>query len=378
MRFARTVLVALTVAASLLSGPAAASTPQLGLQRLSGEFAEPVHVTHAPDGSGRLFVVERKGLIRVWRDGAVLDRPFLDVSPLLRTTHQEQGLLGLAFHPRYVENGRFVVNFTDRRGTTIVAGYRVSSDPDVADPGSAVGIIRIEQPAANHNGGHVAFGPDGHLWLGTGDGGGSGDQFGNAQDLSSLLGKMLRIDVDSAEPYAIPPDNPFVGQAGIRPEIWAYGLRNPWRYAFDRQTGDLFIADVGQNRREEIHVQPSGSGAGANYGWPIMEGARCFHPASGCDPTGLELPAADYDRSDGCSVTGGHVYRGSAYPDLVGWYVFGDFCTGKVWILARIGDAWNVHEAGRMVTPSSFGEDQAGELYAVSLTEGRLYRVAVR
>ncbi len=338
---------------------------------------DPTHVTHAGDGSGRLFVVEKPGTIRIVRDGALVENPFLDISALVGSDGSEQGLLSVAFHPRYRENGRFFVNYTDQAGDSVIARYTVSSEPDVADPASAMTVLTIDQPAANHNGGQNAFGPDGYLYIGMGDGGGAGDRFENAQNPGTLLGKMLRIDVDSAEPYAIPPDNPFVGQEGTRPEIWALGLRNPWRFSFDRQTGDMYIGDVGQNAKEELHFQPANSQGGENYGWNTMEASDCYDPPSGCDETGLVLPIAEHTHDQGCSITGGFRYRGQDVPQFGDAYLFGDYCSGNIWALAQDdGGTWTKtalleHDSGL----SSFGEDEQGELYMVNLGDGVLYRL---
>ena len=262
-----------------------------GLQTVVEGLDFPVWLT-SPPGDPRLFVVEKGGRVVIVENGAVLPTPFLDLRGQV-STGSEQGLLSLAFHPGYSSNGRFFVNFTDTAGDTRVVEYRVSpGDPGRADPGSARVVLAIEQPFANHNGGLVLFGPDGMLYVGMGDGGSGGDPQGNGQNLGALLGKMLRIDVDGAQPYAVPDDNPFVDTAGARPEVWAYGLRNPWRFSFDRDTGDLYIADVGQNRVEEVNAV-SGAGGGLNYGWNVMEGTRCFEPGEGCDQDGLTLPVTE-------------------------------------------------------------------------------------
>lgn len=363
------------------------AAPANDLERLSFRLApvvqglrRPTHVTSAGDGSGRLFVVEQAGQVRIVRDGRLLPRPFLDIAALVGSRGNEQGLLSVAFHPRFAENGTFFVNYTNRDGHTVVARYRVSrDDPDRAEPSSAAVLLTIEQPAANHNGGLVKFGPDGYLYIGTGDGGAAGDPWNNGQRLDTLLGKLLRIDVDGAAPYAVPADNPMLNRAGARPEIWAYGLRNPWRFSFDRATGDLFIADVGQNAWEEVHVQPAGSRGGENYGWKIMEGETCFR-AEQCDQSGLELPIAVYGHGSpagGCSITGGYVYRGAAFPRLVGTYLYADYCSGNLWGLRASGAGWSGALLGVLnIRPSSFGEDEAGELY---LTDhgGGLYRLVV-
>jgi glucose/arabinose dehydrogenase len=353
---------------------------QLRLEPVAAGFDQPLFVTHAGDGSGRLFVVEKGGTIRIVQDGRVLPTPFLDLRAVVRATGSEQGLLGLAFHPRYAENGRFFVAYTANNapnGDNTVAEYRVSADPNRADAASGRVLLAIADFAPNHNGGMLAFGPDGYLYFGTGDGGGAGDPQRNGQNLRTLLGKLLRLDVDGpTTPYSIPADNPFVGRNDARPEIWAYGLRNPWRFSFDRATGDLWIADVGQNAYEEVDYQPATSRGGENYGWSIMEGAHCFR-ASQCDTVGLVLPIAEYGHDQGISITGGYVYRGAAYPQLDGAYFFGDYGSGRIWALWRGADGgWQTAELARMnVGISSFGEDEAGEVYLTGLNDGRLYRL---
>jgi glucose/arabinose dehydrogenase len=351
---------------------------KVSVELVTGGVREPTHVASASDGSGRLFIVERAGRILIVRDGRVLPRPFLDIQSRVGSRFDEQGLLSVAFHPRFAENGYFFVNFTDRNGDTTIERYAVSRDPDVADPGSHALILAIPQPAPNHNGGLLLFGPDGYLYVGMGDGGGAGDQFRNAQNTRTLLGKMLRIDVDAAFPYGIPPDNPLVGRGEARSEIWAYGLRNPWRYSFDRATGELYIADVGQFAIEEVHLQPTGRG-GQNYGWPIMEGSQCYPERRTCDTSGLEIPIAQYDHALGCAITGGYVYRGVAYPLARGAYFFADFCSGRIWSLHRGADgAWQQTQMlDTSLSISSFGEDDAGELYVVSLEQGGLYRLVL-
>ncbi|MCW5848603.1 MAG: PQQ-dependent sugar dehydrogenase [Anaerolineae bacterium] len=351
----------------------------LRLEPVASGLASPVGVTQAGDGTGRLFVVEKRGTIRIVRGGTVVAPPFLDITPLVRSSGFEQGLLGLAFHPRYRDNGLFFVNYTNRDGNTVIARYRVSSNSDRADPDSAVTVLGVDQPYSNHNAGHLAFGPDGYLWVGLGDGGSGGDPRGNGQNPAVLLGKMLRLDVDSGEPYRVPPDNPFVGRTDYRPEIWARGLRNPWRYSFDRVTGDLYIADVGQGEWEEVNFTPAASRGGENYGWKIMEGTHCYSPSSGCNTAGLTLPVTEYSHDFGCSVTGGYVYRGRLYPHLWGAYLFGDFCSGRLWTLYRTAEGrWvrtEMLQAGHDI--AAFGEDEAGEVYIVSLNQGLLERVTV-
>jgi glucose/arabinose dehydrogenase len=363
---------------ALPASTAAQQPPRIELQPMARGFRQPVHVVAPPDGSGRLFVVERAGRIRIALGGETLPVSFLDLTPIVGSRGTEQGLLGLAFHPRYVENGFFYVNYTDLNGDTVIARYQVSFDPNVGDPGTGKVLLWIDQPAANHNGGNLLFGPDGYLWIGLGDGGGSGDVFGNGQNPGSLLGKMLRIDVDNGDPYAIPADNPFVGSLEWWWETWAYGLRNPWRYSFDRATGDLWIGDVGQNAWEEVTFTPAGTPGGRNYGWPIMEATHCFR-GSACDPSGLEQPVAEYPtREGGCAVTGGFVYRGQAFPNLAGTYLFADYCSGRLWALQRDpAGAWRmvqVLDTGLQI--SSFGEDEAGELYVAGFGDGVIYRVA--
>ncbi len=349
----------------------------LALETVSNDLVFPVDLT-SPPGDPRLFVAEKGGRIRIIENGAVRSTPFLDVSSRV-STGSEQGLLGLAFDPDYATNGRFVVNYTDLAGDTRISAFRVSGDPNLADAAGEQVIVAVDQPFVNHNGGQLAFGPDGYLYIGLGDGGDAGDPLENAQSLTTLLGKLLRIDLDAGVPYGIPPDNPFALVAAARGEIWSYGLRNPWRFSFDRVTGDLYIGDVGQNEIEEIDVSPvaAGAGRGTNYGWDVMEGRECFEPASGCDQTGLVLPAAQYDHRDGCSVTGGYVYRGSAIPALQGTYFYSDVCSG--WVRSfRVsnGEAaeereWPALEAGNV---TSFGQDDAGELYILTAA-GTVYRI---
>ncbi len=335
-----------------------------------GGLRQPVDLKHA--GDGRLFVVEKQGVIRIVRDDVLLPDPFLDLRDRVGSGASEQGLLGLAFHPRFAENGRLFVNYTDVAGDTVVARYLASGDR--ADPASEVILLHIPQPFANHNGGSLAFGPDGYLYIGTGDGGSGGDPHGNGQSLNTLLGKILRLDVDGGEPYAVPADNPFAGGGGGAPEIWAYGLRNPWRIAFDRPTGDLYIGDVGQNSWEEIDVVPAGAPGGANFGWNVREG---LHAYLGDSTAGLVEPAAEYSHDLGCSVTGGLVVRDPALPAWDGTYLYGDYCSGRVWGLRRSADGvWlngPLFETG--VSISSFGEGSDGRVYLIDYA-GTIYRLA--
>ena len=328
----------------------------------------------------RLFVVEQAGRIRVVRDGNLLGASFLDIASRV-SSGGERGLLGLAFHPRYSENGRFFVNYTDRSGDTHVAEFRVGSNPDLADPGSERTLLFVRQPFPNHNGGGLAFGNDGMLYIGLGDGGSGGDPQGNGQNLGVALGKMLRIDVDSGTPYSVPASNPFVSSANAFREIWAYGLRNPWRFSFDRATGDLYIGDVGQGAREEVDVGLASRAGGENYGWNIMEGTRCFQPASGCNSAGLMLPVLEYATgSDGCAVTGGYVYRGCRMPGYHGTYFYGDYCTAFIRSFrlqnGQVSDRrdWTGSVGRGIDRISSFGVDADGEILIVD-HEGELYRI---
>ncbi|MDH5506447.1 MAG: PQQ-dependent sugar dehydrogenase [Anaerolineae bacterium] len=349
-----------------------------GWQLYAGGFHRPVDLTHAGDGSGRVFVVEQAGVIWSLVNGQRAATPFLDISKQVGSRANEQGLLGLAFHPRYAETGYFFVNYTDKRGDTVIARFQVSADPNLADPASEMRLLEIEQPYSNHNGGGLAFGLDGYLYIGLGDGGKAGDPLNAGQSTNMLLGKLLRLDVDGGEPYAIPADNPFANGGGL-PEVWAYGLRNPWRFSFDRLTGDLYIGDVGQNLREEINFLPGGIVGGANFGWNYREGLQAY---AGAPPAGTHFtdPIIDYGHTNGnCSVTGGVVYRGTALPAWQGVYLYGDYCSGLVWGMVQRGDGiWQnqlVFRAGVLI--SSFGMDEAGEVYLVS-HNGAIYRLGTQ
>ncbi len=373
----RAVLVAAALAATAPTG-SAASEPQtfdFALDMVADGFDHPVQLVDAGDGSGRLFVVEQTGRIRIIRDGQVMTTPFLDISDLVSCCG-ERGLLSIVFHPEFSANGHFFVDYTDTTGDTVVARYRVApDDPDRADPASANTVLTVDQPAANHNGGLLLFGPnDGFLYVGLGDGGGGNGQ--NSQDLSVLLGKILRIDVDGQSgdrPYAIPPDNPFLDQPETRPEIWVLGLRNPWRFSFDRASGDLWIGDVGSATYEEVNVQPGSSSGGENYGWDQIEGHEC-RADDGCEE--FVAPVSGFDRDEGCVVTGGYTYRGTTSPELDGVYVFADYCGGGVWGLVQDANGrWTrlgPVETGLRI--SSFGEDATGELYIVDI-QGAVYRL---
>jgi glucose/arabinose dehydrogenase len=340
--------------------PAASGFPdadQYEWRLIASGLNRPVDIQSAHDGSGRLFIVEKYGVIRVYQNGQLLDQPFLNIDDRVNDEGNEMGLLGLAFHPNHEQNGYFYVNYTGSGGHTRISRFQASGNS--ADPNSERVLMVVNQPYRNHNGGAVAFGPDGHLYIALGDGGSAGDPQRNGQNPRTLLGAILRIDVDNGDPYAIPPDNPFGN------EVWAYGLRNPWRISFDRLTGDLWIGDVGQNRWEEIDYLPAGSPGGANFGWSIMEGN---HPFDGSPQPGLLLPAAEYGRESGCSVTGGYVYRG-AMPKWNGIYLFGDYCSGNIWGLILLDGKWQARalfEAGLQIT--SFGQDESGEIYLASDT----------
>ena len=333
---------------------------------LTRGLVQPVFIGHAGDHSDRLFIVEQPGRIRILHNEALRASAFLDIADRV-DFGGEMGLLGLAFHPRFAENGRFFVNYTRKPdGATVVAEFQVSQNSDHALRDEQT-LMVIPQPYSNHNGGMVAFGPDGYLYIATGDGGAGGDPGNRGQSPDTLLGKMLRIDVDQGDPYGIPPDNPFAKQQNGR-EIFALGFRNPWRFSFDRQTGRLWAADVGQNQWEEIDVVEAGN----NYGWRIMEGNHCFLPPRGCSTTGLTFPVAEYrNQSPHCAVTGGYVYRGKRMDFLRGTYVFGDYCSGRIMGLID-GQPLVLLASGLRI--SSFGEDQAGELYVVD-HGGGIYKI---
>lgn len=343
--------------------------------QVASEISNPTDIQHAADGSGRLFLVQQNGVIRVLRNGSVLPAPFLDIRSKTTGTG-ERGLLGLAFPKGFAQKQRFYVHYTDLRGDTTIALYRVSSDPDVADAASEVVLLKVTQPFSNHNGGQIAFGPDGYLYIGLGDGGSAGDPQGNGQNRNTLLGKILRVDVE-IEPGTLRMalGNPFVNTAGARPEVWAYGLRNPWRFSFDRATGDLWIADVGQNTYEEVNFQPASSRGGENYGWNRMEGAHCF--VTNCSQTDLALPVAEYTHAQGgCSVTGGYVYRGNRSPGLRGIYLYGDLCSGRIWGIERQGAAWaNRQLLASQFSITTFGEDEAGEVYVADANTSTIHRI---
>ncbi|MCF6148779.1 MAG: PQQ-dependent sugar dehydrogenase [Candidatus Kuenenia sp.] len=359
-----------------LSGTASANI--IEIERVVTNLNKPVAITHAGDGSGRIFIGLQDGLVVIFDGTELLSSPFLDIQSRVSCCG-ERGLLGIAFHPDYKNNGYFYLNYTDINGNTAIARYSVSDDPDVADLESEDILINIQQPYSNHNGGHLTFGPDGYLYIGTGDGGAGGDPFNNAQDIKSLLGKILRIDVNNGFPYAIPSDNPFRENPDARGEIWAYGLRNPWRFSFDRLTGDLFIADVGQNTLEEVNFQKANSNGGENYGWRLMEGNHCYNPSENCNDGTLTLPVLEYDHSSGCSITGGYRYRGRMIPPLFGIYLYGDYCSGTIWGAKR--NKQGTWETKKLLDSdyaiSTFGEDEKGEVYFAHYDEddGSVYRI---
>lgn len=350
---------------------------QIQLDRIAQGVSQCTDIQSPRDGSGRLFLVQQSGLIRVWRDGALVAGNFLDLRGRI-STGGERGLLGLAFPPGFAEKRYFYVNYTNPAGATVVSRWRVNgANENQAEAGSEQILLTVNQPFSNHNGGQLQFGPDGMLYIGLGDGGSANDPQNNGQNPRSLLGKMLRINVEpNLARYEVPADNPFVGNANYAPEIWALGLRNPWRYAFDRETRDLYIADVGQNAFEEIDFQSGSSRGGENYGWVTMEGFNCVR--SGCNTQGLTLPVHVYPRSEGVSVTGGYVYRGARYANLRGMYLYGDYVTGKLWGLRRQGDQWVnqlLIDLGRGFSISTFGEDEDGELLIANYGSGDIFRI---
>lgn len=361
--------------------PSFSQTPEIALTRIAAGLGLVTDITHSGDGSGRLFLAQRIGTVTLIRNGAVQPQPFLDLRS--RTVGQDEcGLLGIAFPPGFASKGYFYVSYTDPPClTSIIARYNVSSsNPDAADMNSETIVIRVPKPDPHHHGGQIQFGPDGYLYAGFGDGSLAGDPENRAQNLALLNGKIIRLDTEGATtgPYRIPSGNPFVPVPNARGEIWAYGLRNPWRFSFDRQTGDLWIGDVGQDAREEVNFQPAGSPGGQNYGWRVMEGTYCFSPASNCPTAGITPPVLDYGRANGdISVTGGFVYRGSSIPALRGTYVYADFGSGRIWGLRPNGGGWAnrlLRSDGRFIT--TFGEDEAGELYFASAATGEMFQIA--
>ena len=375
-----------TATATATETPAPTDTPtpepdvsalNLELEMVADGLKQPVLATHAGDGSGRLFIVEKGGTILALGEDDAQPQPFLDITDRVGSSSSEQGLLGLAFDPDFAANGRFFVYYTDRNGDTVISRFQASDDRATGDPGSEVVLLTQDQPAGNHNGGMLAFGPDGYLYAGLGDGGGAGDRYDNGQNLGTILGTIIRLDV-SGDQAVVPVDNPLVSQDSARPEIWAYGLRNPWRFSFDRATGDLWIADVGQNQWEEINFQPAGDPGGENYGWPITEGTHCYGSDT-CDTAGLTMPVAEYEHGPGCSVSGGYVYRGAQQPAMQGIYFYGDYCSGQIWGLAAGADGqWqDAQLLDSDAQISAFGETESGELLVVDYG-GTIYRLVNR
>jgi glucose/arabinose dehydrogenase len=355
-----------------------ATAQDVSLQPIATGLDQPVALTHA--GDTRLFITEQTGTIRIYDALGLRATPFLDIRSIVLSSG-ERGLLSVAFHPRYRDNGFFYVYYTNRNGDNNLARYQVTSDPDRADAASGTILLTIPHPNfANHNGGQLQFGPDGFLYIGTGDGGSGGDPNNNAQNLNQLLGKILRIDVDHGLPYTIPPSNPFATRPGARGEIWAYGVRNPWRFSFDRVTGDLWIGDVGQDAFEEVDFQPATSIGGENYGWRKMEGKHCYNPSSNCVDAGVVLPLLEYSHAGGaCSISGGYRYRGTQIPSLQGSYLYGDYCTGTISKASQAGTNWvSTTLFATTIRISAFGEDISGELYVMDVAKGVVYRIAAR
>lgn len=375
-----TFIVAAVLVAAFTPAPASALVDSITTELVVSGLSSPVFVTHAPADSSRLFLLEQSGSIRIIQGDSLVTQPFMNIASKV-VFSGERGLLGLAFHPDYESNGYFYVNYTAKPdGRTVIARYTVSADPYLADTASEFVVLEQHQPRANHNAGMIAFGPnDGYLYVSLGDGGGTGDPDLLAQRPDTLLGKMLRLDVDGGSPYAVPAGNPFVGTVDTLPEIWHIGYRNPYRWSFDRATGDMYVADVGQGVWEEVDVQPAASVGGENYGWSLLEGDSCYKPAFNCDPAGMTVhPVTVYSHGFGCAITGGYVYRGCAHTDLIGTYLYGDYCSGIMFAFEYQGDsAANVrqlpHDMGT-INIASFGEDAQGEMYVVDYN-GKLFRI---
>ena len=382
------LLLLLLLATSFYPAAAAeGAAVTLATELVASGLTKPIFLTSAPGDSARLFVVEQGGYIRIIRNGSVLPTPFLNISDSLSPGF-ERGLLCLAFHPAFPDSNYFYVNYTNQAGNLVLARFEVSPGADTATLASMQKLLTITEPESNHNGGTVFFGSnDGYLYLSVGDGGGGGDQhgsIGNGQDINVLLGKLLRLDINHGLPYTIPPDNPFVGQAGLD-EIWAYGLRNPFRVGLDIANGDLYIADVGQSSWEELNYQPGTSTGGENYGWRLMEGAHCYNPSSGCDPGGLTYPLTEYSSSIGCSIIGGYVYRGCRIPELQGTFFYADWCSGRIWSFVNASGSVtdSVERTAELdppgspaiSSPASFGLDAKGEIYILDHTDGEVYKI---
>jgi glucose/arabinose dehydrogenase len=374
--FVLTLIVVLAVKPGWAAEPAIPDAPAVHLQSIVSGLTAPVDLQSAHDGTSRLFVLEQGGTIRIVKGTKLMATPFLNISSII-VSGGEMGLLGVAFHPQYKSNGRFFVNYNRRVSgqlQTAIAEYHVSAtNPNLADPSSGKVLLSFDQPFENHKGGQLVFGPDGFLYIGTGDGGSGGDPLGNGQKLSTLLGKMLRIDINSGSTYAIPADNPFVGVNGAKGEIWAYGFRNPWRFAFDSKSSKrLFVGDVGQDAWEEVDIVTKGG----NFGWNIMEGNHCYPPGTNCNSTGLIPPIAEYSHSEGIAVIGGYVYRGTAIPALKGLYVFGDFGSGQLWTLQEVqaGTWQRAPLLSTGINISALGRGGNNELYVLEYG-GRLHRL---
>ena len=365
--------------AAIFTSPVASAQVPLDSEVVASGFSSALFLTHAPNDRERLFVVQQAGQVKIIKNGTVLGTPFLDVTAL-NSSGGERGLLGMAFHPDYDNTGWVFVNYTNNGGSTVIARYTVSANPDVVNASSAQIIMTIAQPYSNHNGGDIRFGPDGYLYIGTGDGGSGGDPGNRAQNGNQLLGKMLRIDVDNGLPYTIPASNPFVGNPGVLDEIWALGVRNPWRFNFDSETGDMYIADVGQNQWEYIHVEDAGSPGGLNYGWRIVEGSHCYNPSSGCNTTGLEMPVYEYNHSfnpyRNC-IIGSEVYRGRSMATMSGRYFFTDAASRELWSFRYDGAGGyndftdHTGQSGVTGTGRSLGTDADGEVYVVDSNQIR-------
>ncbi len=378
---AEAVYTVFSASAALSASPQAVVWPTLELASYVTGLDRPTYLANADDGSGRLFITEKPGYVRLVKDGVIETTPFLNITDRVDSAGNERGLLCIAFPPGYSTKGYFYVTYTNLDDNWVLARFFLTADPDVADPASEQVVLIVPHPdSLIHYGGQLAFGPaDGYLYASTGDGGPPDDPYHHAQDPALLLGKLLRLDVETGSPltYTVPASNPFTQTVGYRPEIWALGLRNPWRFSFDRDTADLYIGDVGQAEREEIDWQPAASQGGENYGWSILEGTLCHDPITDCvAPPDYAPPALDYDHSQGCAVIGGEIYRGVRYAEMQGIYFYGDYCSGNVWGLQVDGGNW---ASTLLMTSthniSAFGQDEAGEVYLLDLGEGAVYRI---
>ena len=341
---------------------------KISLTKVYSGFNQPLYLANASDNSGRIFIVEKGGKIISLKNG--VRTTFLDITERVRSRETERGLLSVAFHPEFVKNGRYFVYYTDSKGDVVISEFNSNSGSNQEKV-----LLNIKQPYSNHNGGQLEFGPDGYLYIGTGDGGAGGDPLNSGQNKFTLLGKILRIDVNSGNKYGIPATNPFVNKAG-EDEIWAYGIRNPWRFSFDTRTGDMYMADVGQNEWEEINFQPASSKGGENYGWRYLEGYNTFNLDNDVDLSTLTMPVMEYSHKDGCSVTGGYVYRGKKYKDIDGTYFFGDFCSGIIWGLRIKNNGWQYAKFLKTsLLISSFGIDENGDVYVLDFQTGDIYKI---